>query len=85
MPELNLGLLQADLTQLLLQTGWVARFVLLILLGFSVFSWAVIYRKYTTFRRSRAQTARFLEVFRTAQSFPEARPLVATFAATTLA
>ena len=85
MPELNLGLLQADLTQLLLQTGWVARVVLLILLGFSVFSWAVIYRKYIIFRRARGQTARFLEVFRTAQSFPEARPLVATFPATPLA
>jgi len=44
--------LQSDLARLFLQTGWVARLVLLILLGFSILSWAVIYRKYTAFLRA---------------------------------
>lgn len=78
-------LLQSDLTRLLAQTGWVARVVLLILLGFSVLSWAIIYRKYTLFRRAWAQTEKFLETFRAAQRLPEARPLASAFPATPLA
>ncbi len=78
-------ILQSDLARLLLQTGWVARLVLLILLGFSILSWAVIYRKYTAIRRAREHTDKFLESFRASGGLPEARPLVNAFAASPLA
>jgi len=77
--------LASDLARLLLQTGWVARLVLLILLGFSVLSWAVIYRKYMAFRRASEHTDKFLESFRASERLPEARPLVNAFAASPLA
>jgi biopolymer transport protein TolQ len=69
---------------LLAQTGWVARIVLLILLGFSVLSWAVIYRKYTTLRQAREHTHRFLQAFRSAERLPEAGPLAHAFPASPL-
>ncbi len=78
------GILQGDLARLLLQTGWVARVVLLILLGFSVVSWAVIYRKYALFRQARRQTEKFLEAFRGANRLPEPRPLASAFAGSPL-
>ncbi|MFQ5893664.1 MAG: MotA/TolQ/ExbB proton channel family protein, partial [Nitrospinota bacterium] len=43
--------------------GPVAKTVLLILLGFSVISWAIIAQKYLLFRRARKETSAFLEVF----------------------
>lgn len=84
MATLVFGLLQSDLARLLAQTGWVARIVLLILLVFSVLSWAVIYRKYISFRRAREQTEKFLEAFRRAERLPEARPLAGAFPASPL-
>lgn len=72
-------LVESDLAQLLAQTGWVVRIVLLILLGFSVLSWAIIFRKYLNLRRVREATERFLEAFRSGEKFPEAKPLVTTF------
>jgi biopolymer transport protein TolQ len=77
-------ILQSDLARLLAQTGWVARIVLLILLAFSIFSWAVIYRKYTAFRAAREHTERFLQAFRSAQRLPESGPLRAVFPASPL-
>lgn len=78
-------ILVSDLARLLAQTGWVARIVLLILLAFSVLSWAIIYRKYTTFRRASEHTAKFLEAFRGSERLPEARPLASAFAGSPLA
>jgi biopolymer transport protein TolQ len=53
------------------QTGWVARIVLLILLCFSLFSWALIFQKSALFGRIEPQTARFLKMFRAAKALPE--------------
>jgi biopolymer transport protein TolQ len=53
-----------QLGSLLQQTGWVARIVLLLLLGFSLFSWAVIYQKYRLFSQIQAASSRFLKAFR---------------------
>jgi biopolymer transport protein TolQ len=57
-------LLVGQLGPLLSQTGWVARGVLLILLVFSLFSWAVILQKFVSFSRIRSETAQFLSAFR---------------------
>jgi len=75
---------------LLQQTGPVAKVVLLILLGFSLFSWAIIYQKWRTFSRMRKQSAQFLQAFRAGSRLPEpktiavghtASPMVAVYAA----
>jgi len=49
--------------QLVLQAGAVAKGVLLILLFFSVASWAIIFIKLRTLRRAERQSAKFLHAF----------------------
>jgi biopolymer transport protein TolQ len=69
---LHLHLLyQGQLGTLLAQTGWVARVVLLILLFFSLFSWALIFQKWRLFSRLERQTTLFLRVFRAGKGLPE--------------
>jgi biopolymer transport protein TolQ len=53
-----------DFFELLNQTGWVARGVLLLLLAFSVISWAMIFQKVGLFGRIRRQSDQFLRIFR---------------------
>ncbi len=49
-----------DVLRLISDSGALVKFVLLILLGFSVLSWAVIYERYRGLKRSEEQTTRFL-------------------------
>ena len=49
------------------QSGAVAKVVLLILLGFSLVSWAIILSKWGTLQRARVQSGRFVRAFRKAQ------------------
>jgi biopolymer transport protein TolQ len=56
-----------DLGDLFAGTGAVAKFVLLILLAFSVISWGIILTKWSLLRRARVQSGRFLRAFRKAQ------------------
>jgi biopolymer transport protein TolQ len=49
-----------------------------------VLSWAVIYRKYTTLRRAREHTDRFLQAFRSSDRLPEAGPLLHAFSSSPL-
>jgi len=65
------------LGNLLQQTGWVARVVLILLLVFSLFSWALIFQKYWLFRRIEREAARFLRAFRAGKPLPEPRLLAA--------
>src|SRR5262249_21683907 len=71
-------LLAGQLGSLLQQTGWIARVVLLILLVFSLFSWALIFQKSRVFGRIERQTARFLHAFRASRGLPEARLLASS-------
>lgn len=75
---------------LLAQSGWVARSVLVLLLVFSLVSWAIIVYKGASLHRARAQSATFLDVFRRSAKFSEvnavcpqlkASPLVGVFQA----
>jgi biopolymer transport protein TolQ len=70
-PAIASLLLAGRLETLLEQTGWVARTVLAILFVFSLFSWAIIFQKLSTFGRMEKQTRRFLETFRSSRSLPE--------------
>ena len=78
------------ITGLLAHSGWVARSVLLLLLVFSLISWAIILYKGAALQRARAQSATFLDIFRKSSKFSEvnavcpqlrASPLVGVFQA----
>lgn len=68
-------LLASPLTGLLEQTGWVARIVLLILLVFSLFSWAIIFEKYRLFRQVASHTKNLLKMFRSSREMPNVATL----------
>lgn len=63
-PALFIG---GDIVDLVRETGAVAQVVLLVLLAFSLVSWAVILSKWANIRRARVQSGRFLRAFRRAQ------------------
>lgn len=77
-----------ELIDLVNQTGLVAKTVLLLLLAFSVLSWAIIFSKWSLLRRARVQSGRFVRAFRKAQRLQDMSavadqfrpsPLVAVF------
>src|SRR6202167_970438 len=83
------SLIGGDIVDLLGQTGPVAKVVLLLLLLFSVISWAIILSKWNLLRRARVQSGRFVRAFRKAQRLQDVAtvaeqfkpsPLVAVFA-----
>src|SRR5271156_2231612 len=78
-----------EIVDLVGETGPVAKVVLLLLLLFSVISWAIILSKWSLLRRARVQSGRFLRAFRKAQRLQDISavaeqfkpsPLVAVFA-----
>jgi len=78
------------ITGLIAHSGWVARSVLLLLLVFSLVSWAIIFYKGASLARARSQSATFLDIFRRSAKFSEvnavcpqlkASPLVGVFQA----
>jgi biopolymer transport protein TolQ len=56
-----------EIVDMLSNTGPVAKLVLLVLLVFSLISWAIILTKWNLLRRARAQSGRFVRAFRKAQ------------------
>jgi biopolymer transport protein TolQ len=77
-----------EIVNLILQSGPVAKLVLVILLLFSLLSWAVILSKWAALGRARAQSGRFMRMFRKAQRLEDVAavaeqfrpsPLVAVF------
>ena len=56
--------MQDSAIQLILQAGYVVKGVLIILLFFSVVSWAIIFFKYRYFSRAARESDSFLKVFR---------------------
>ena len=69
---------QGEVWQLLTNTGPVARTVLLLLLAFSVLSWAIIFRKFRSFRAARQESIEFLKVFRQSKKMSEIRAVCRT-------
>lgn len=62
-----LSFVSGEIVDLVLQTGPVAKVVLLLLLAFSVLSWAVILSKWWLIRSAHSQSGRFVRAFRRAQ------------------
>ncbi len=80
--------LGGEIANLILQSGPVAKAVLVILALFSVFSWGIILSKWGRFGRARVQSRRFIRAFRKAQRLSDISavaeqfkpsPLVAVF------
>jgi len=74
-PILGSWLFVGQLGTLLEQTGWIARVVLAMLLGFSLFSWALIFQKSRMFSRINKQTAIFLRIFRSNRILPDPKQM----------
>ena len=77
-----------EVVDMISNTGAVAKLVLLLLLAFSLISWAIILTKWSLLRRARAQSGRFVRAFRKAQRLQDVSavaeqfkpsPLVAVF------
>jgi biopolymer transport protein TolQ len=77
-----------EITSLIETSGLVAKAVLVILLLFSLASWAIIFSKWGLFRRARVQTNRFMRAFRKSERLQDVAavaeqfkpsPLVAVF------
>jgi biopolymer transport protein TolQ len=63
-PALFVG---GEIVDLVRETGPVAQAVLLVLLAFSLISWAIILSRWSMLKRARVQSGRFLRAFRRAQ------------------
>lgn len=57
-----------NVVSLIAQAGIIAKGVLLILLFFSLVSWTLIFMKLRMFRRGQQESARFLQIFRSAKN-----------------
>jgi len=64
-----------DIISLVLQSGPMAKVVLLILLIFSVASWAIMIEKHFLIRKARRESREFLAVFRTSSKFSEVKAI----------
>ena len=78
------GEVQTDFFQLLREGGAIEQTVLVILLIFSVVSWAVILYKFWQFSRVERQTRTFLDVFRKSSKFSEVQAVCRTLTETPL-
>ena len=73
-----------DFAQLILAASPIVKFVMVLLLLFSVISWGIILYKWWTFRGIEKQTATFLEVFRKSAKFSEVQAVCPSLAASPL-
>lgn len=76
---LFLSFIGGEIVDLVLQTGVVAKTVLLLLLAFSVLSWAVILSKWRIIRSARTQSGRFIRTFRKAQRMQDVASVAGQF------
>jgi biopolymer transport protein TolQ len=74
-----------EVVSLILQSGPVAKAVLVILLLFSVFSWSVMLAKWAALRRAQQQSGRFLRAFRKAARLEDVAAVAPQFRESPLA
>ena len=72
------GEVETDFFQLITQGGAIAQIVLVILLLFSLISWAIILYKFWQFSRVERQSKTFLDVFRKSSKFSEVQAVCRT-------
>ncbi len=78
-PSVLLLFVSGEIVDLVLQTGPVAKAVLLLLIAFSVLSWAVILSKWRLIRRARGRSGGFMRAFRKAQRLQDIAPVTEQF------
>ncbi len=71
--QIALVVYEGTVWQLLADTGLVARIVLLLLLVFSVLSWAIIIQKIRAFKSARRESREFLKIFRESKKLSDIR------------
>ena len=71
--------LKGTVIDLVLQTGPVAKFILLLLATFSIVSWAIIYAKGRRFKQLRVQSDQFVRAFRKARRLSDFHLALETF------
>jgi biopolymer transport protein TolQ len=76
LPALYVG---EEIVHLVSESGPVAKIVLVILVFFSLFSWAIILQKWALVNRARAQSGRFVRAFRKANRVQDISPVVEQF------
>jgi len=76
---LSLSFVGGEIVDLVLQTGAVAKTVLVLLLAFSVLSWAVILSKWRLIRTARTRSGRFVHAFRKAQRLQDVAAVAGQF------
>jgi biopolymer transport protein TolQ len=74
-----------NIFRLITQAGIVVQLILLVLVLFSVFSWAIILFKRKTLKSASAQSRKFLEVFRKSRNLTEVSEAARKFQASPLA
>ncbi len=62
---------ETDLFKLILTSNLIVKLVLILLLVFSVFSWAIIFKKYLLLRRLKKDSESFIRIFRKSKRFSE--------------
>ena len=82
--DLNIILVSGGVWDMIKSSGTIAQGFLLILLWFSVVSWAVIVYKWKVFKRARVQSQKFLNLFRQRRNFSEAYTTLASMTGTPL-
>src|SRR6478735_6182713 len=75
-PALFVG---GEIIDLVRETGAVAQVVLLVLLAFSLISWAIILSRWSMLKRARIQSGRFLRAFRRAQRLQDINSVAEQF------
>ena len=78
-PSLLAAVIGGEVFDLVAQSGPVAKIVLLILLAFSLISWALILAKWAVLKRARIQSGRFVRAFRKAQRLQDVAAVAEQF------
>jgi biopolymer transport protein TolQ len=68
-----------EISSLIESSGLVAKTVLVILLAFSIASWAIIFSKWGLFRRARVQSNRFIRAFRKSERLQDVAAVAEQF------
>lgn len=74
-----------NIVTLIVQSGWVAKGVLVLLLVFSVLSWSIIFQKYIILRRAETESHGFLTFFRESKNLTETFKIASQYKSSPLA
>ena len=82
--DLSIMLISGGIWQMIAASGKIAQGILLLLLWFSVISWAVIVYKWKVYKKAKSQSQKFLNLFRQKRSFSDSFSSLAVMSGTPL-